>query len=63
LLVLGIGMEIAAVIFLAALPLAIGSAAHKLVRAITARLKDLLAVATTAITHQAAPNQDASRPM
>jgi len=27
------------------------------------KVKDLLAVAATAITHQAAPNQDASRPL
>jgi hypothetical protein len=60
--VLGIGVELATVIFPTTLRLAIGSAAHKLVRTITGNLKNLLAVATTAITHQAAPNQDASRP-
>jgi hypothetical protein len=60
LVVLGIGVELATVIFPATLLLAIGSAAHKLVRTITGNLKNLLAVAATA-THQAAPNQDASR--
>jgi len=63
LVVLGIGVEVATVIFPAALPLAIGSAANKLLGMITARLKDLLAIATTAITHQAAPNQGTSRPL
>ena len=62
LVVLGIGVELAAVIFPAALPLAIGPAANNLLGMITGRLEKLLAVATTAITHQAAPNQDASRP-
>jgi hypothetical protein len=63
LLVLGVGVELAAVIFPAALALAIRSAANKLVGVITGKLKDLLAVATTAITHQVAPNRDASRPL
>jgi ribose 1,5-bisphosphokinase PhnN len=44
-----------------ALLLAIRSTAHKLVWMITTRLIDLLAVAAVAITHQAAPNRDASR--
>ena len=52
LVVLGVGVERATVIFPASLPLAIGAAAHKLVRVITARSKDLLAVATMAITHR-----------
>ena len=52
LVVLGIGVELATVIFPTTLRLAIGSAAHKLVRVITARSKDLLAVATMAITHR-----------
>ena len=51
LVVLGIGMEFAAVIFPTALPLASQLAANKLVRMITGKLKDLLAVATAAITH------------
>ena len=55
LVVLGVSVELMAVIFPAALPLTVGAAAHKLVRMITANLKHLLAVATTAITHQAAP--------
>ena len=50
LVVLGIGVELAAVVFPAALPLAIRSTAHKLVRMITGNLKNLLAVAATA-TH------------
>ena len=49
-----------AVTFPAALPLAIRLAANKLVRMITGKLKDLVAVATMAITHQIAPNWDAS---
>lgn len=49
--VLGIGLEHAAVVFLAALPLAIRPAANKLVGVVTGKLKDLLAVATAAITH------------
>jgi hypothetical protein len=52
-----------AVIFPAALPLAIGSAANKLAGMITGKLKQLLAVPTLAIAHQAAPNRDASRPL
>jgi hypothetical protein len=60
--VLGIGVELATVIFPAALPLAIRAAANKLVGVVTGKLRNLLAVATTA-THQAAPNRDASRPL
>ena len=63
LVVLGIGVKLAAVIFPTALPLAIRSAANKLVRMITRKLKQLLAVATAAITHEAAPNRDAIRPL
>jgi hypothetical protein len=63
LVVLGIGVELAAVIFAAPLPPAIRPTANKLVRMITGKLKDLLAVATTAIAHQAAPNRDARRPL
>jgi len=63
LLVLGVGVELAAVIFPAALPLAIGPAANKLVGMITGELKNLLAVAAVAIGHKAAPNRDASRPL
>jgi hypothetical protein len=62
LVVLGIGVELVTVIFPAALPLAIRTAANKLVEVVTGKLKDLLAVATTA-THQAAPNRDASCPL
>ena len=61
LVVLGIRVELMAVIFPAALPLAIRSTANNLLGMITRRLEKTLAVATTAITHQAAPNQDASR--
>jgi hypothetical protein len=63
LVVLSISVEVATVIIPTALPLAVQSTAHKLVRMITANLKHLLAVAAAAITHQAAPNRDASRPL
>jgi hypothetical protein len=63
LMVLGVGFKLAVVIFPAALPLAIGSAANKLVGMITGKLKQLLTVATTAIAHQAAPDRDACRPL
>jgi hypothetical protein len=63
LLVLGVGVELAAVIFPTALPLAIRSAANMLVGMITGKLKELLAVAAVAIAHQAAPDQDVSRPL
>ena len=63
LVVLGIGVKLAAVIFPTALPLAIRPTASKLVGVIAGELKDLLAVAAAAITHQAAPNRDASRPL
>jgi hypothetical protein len=52
LLVLGIAVELAPVIFPASLPLAIRPGANKLVGMITARWKGLLAVATVAIGHQ-----------
>ena len=63
LVVLGVGVKLAAVIFPTALPLAIRPTASKLVGVIAGELKDLLAVAAAAITHQAAPNRDASRPL
>lgn len=56
-----IGANLFAVIIPAALPLAIRMAANKLLGVITGKLKGLLAVATTAITHQAAPNQNGNR--
>ncbi len=62
LVVLGIAVKLAAVIFPAALPLAIGSAANKLVRMITGKLKELLAVTAVAIAHQAAPDRVGCRP-
>jgi len=55
LMVLGIGAEFMAVIFPAALPLAIGLTASKLVGMIAGELKDFLAIAAAAIAHQAAP--------
>jgi hypothetical protein len=45
------------------MPLAISSAADKLVGMITGKLKELLAVAAVAIAHQAAPDRDACRPL
>jgi len=51
LLILGIGMELAAVIFPASLLLAIRPAANTLVGVIRGKLKDCLAETTTAITH------------
>ena len=61
LVILGIGVKLAAVILPPSLPLAIRSTADKLVGMITGKLKELLAVAAVAIAHQAAPNRDASR--
>ena len=58
LVILGIGVELKAVVFPAALPLAIRSTANELLGMITRKLKQLLAVAATAIGHQAAPNGD-----
>ena len=63
LVILGISVKLAAVIFPAALPLAIRSTADKLVGMITGKLKELLAVAAAAIAHQAAPDRDACRPL
>ena len=57
----GIGANLFAVIIPAALPLARGLAANELLRMISGRLKDLLTVRAMAITHQAAPDQNASR--
>lgn len=50
LVVLGIAVELATMIFPAPLPLAIRPAANKLVGVVSGKLKDLLAVATAA-TH------------
>jgi len=61
LVVLGIGVELATVIFPAVLPPAIRSTANNLLGMIAARLEKLLAVAAAAITHQAAPNQNRNR--
>jgi len=55
----GIGADLLVVIIAAAAPLAWGLAANDLLRMITGRLKDLLTVRATAITHQAAPAQNA----
>jgi len=63
LVVLGIGVEHAAMILPSALPLAIRSTAGKLVGMITGKLKELLAVVAVAIAHQAAPDRDACRPL
>jgi len=51
LMVLGIGVELAAVIFPAALSLAIRPTANELLGMITGKREDLLAVATAAIAH------------
>jgi hypothetical protein len=61
--ILGIGVKLTTVILPPALPLAISSAADKLVGMITGKLKELLAVAAVAIAHQAAPDRDACRPL
>ena len=63
LVVLGIGVELAAVIFPAALPLTIRATANNLLGMITGKLKQLLAAATVAIGHEAAPSRDACRPL
>jgi hypothetical protein len=57
----GVGVNLFAVIIPAALPLARGLAANELLQMISGRLKDLLTVRATAIIHQAAPDQNASR--
>lgn len=59
LVVLGVGVKLAAVILPPALALAIRSTAGKLVGMITGKLKELLAVAAVAIAHRAAPDRDA----
>jgi hypothetical protein len=58
LVVLGVCVELTAVVIPAALPLAIRPTANELVGMITGKLKQLLAVATWTIAHQAAPNRD-----
>jgi hypothetical protein len=55
----GIGANLFAVIIPAAMPLALALAANELLRMISGSLKDLLTVRATAITHQAAPDQNA----
>jgi hypothetical protein len=55
----GIGTNLGVVIIAAAAPLARGLAANDLLRMIGCRLKNLLTVRATAITHQAAPAQNA----
>jgi len=55
----GIGTNLGVVIIAAAAPLARGLAANDLLRMIAGRLKNLLTVRATAITHQAAPAQNA----
>ncbi len=55
----GIGANLFAVIIPAALPLTRGLAANDLLRMRSGRLKGLLTVRATAITHQAAPDQNA----
>jgi len=54
----GIGTNLGVVIIAAAPPLARGLAANDLLRMVAGRLKNLLTVWTTAITHQAAPAQN-----
>jgi hypothetical protein len=56
-----IGSDLPPVIIAAALPLAWKLGANELLRMIGDRLKDLLAIAATAITHQTAPDQNVSR--
>jgi hypothetical protein len=63
LVVLGIGVKFAAVIFPPALPLAVRSTANKLVGMITGELKGLLAVATAVIAHEVAPDRDGCGPL
>ena len=60
LVVLGIGVKLAAVVFPTALPLTVRSATNALLGVVTRKPKQLLAVATT-MSHQTAPNRDASR--
>ena len=63
LLVKGVGSNMAPVIIAPALLLALRLAANELLGMIGRRLKDLLTIETAAITHQAAPNRDASSPL
>jgi hypothetical protein len=63
LVILGIGVKLAAVILPSALPLANRSTADKLVGMMTGKLKELLAVSAVAIAHQAAPDRDTCRPL
>jgi hypothetical protein len=58
----GIGTNLGVVIIAAAPPLARGLAANDLLRMVAGRLKNLLTVRTTAITHQAAPAQNVMVP-
>jgi hypothetical protein len=55
----GVDSDLMPVIIAPALPLALRLAANELLGMIWDRLKDLLTVKATAITHQAAPNQNA----
>jgi len=55
----GIGTNLGVVIIAAAVPLTRGLAANDLLRMIAGKLKNLLTVRATAITHQAAPAQNA----
>jgi hypothetical protein len=59
----GVGSDVVPVIIAPALPLALLLAANELLGMIWGRLKDLLTIKTSAITHQAAPYQDVSRPL
>jgi len=55
----GVGPDLVPVIIAPALPLALRLAANELLGMIWGRVKDLLTTKTAAITHQAAPNQNA----
>jgi len=55
----GVGSDLLPMIIAPALPLAIRLAANELFGVIWGRLKDLLTIKTAAITHQAAPGQNA----
>ena len=55
----GVGSDLVPMIIAPALPLALRLAANELLGMIGGRLKDLLTIETAAITHQAAPNQNA----
>lgn len=58
LVVFGIGVEVPAVIFLVARPLATKLTANELVGTIKGKPKQLFAVATTVIAPEAAPNRE-----